>query len=135
MNQPNLDPVAVLVLLAALVFSPAVAAVVGPYLVILLGSTLGAYFRLGQREPSTRASALRFFLAANGAAILFTAPLSYAAQKYLPGFEVNWLLGPMAFGIGLVGERWPLIGQWVVRKVNSFVDLLIRMKTGGTNGS
>ncbi|WPG35124.1 hypothetical protein [Variovorax sp. EBFNA2] len=140
MNQPNLDPVAVLILFATAVFSPAVAAVVGPYLVILLGSTLGAYFRLGQRPSSTRAEGLRFFLAANCAAILFTVPLAVVANKYLPGVEVNWLLGPMAFGIGLIGDRWPQIGQWIARKVAMLVDVLIRArasdhKTGDGNGS
>ncbi|MET3371224.1 hypothetical protein ABIC89_000257 [Variovorax boronicumulans] len=130
MNQPNLDPVAVLVLAATAVFSPAVAAVVGPYLVILLGSTLGAYFRLGQRPSSTRTAALRFFLAANGAAILFTVPLAVVAQRYLPTVEVNWLLGPMAFGIGLVGERWPQIGQWIARKGATLIDVLIRTRSG-----
>ncbi|WP_026346317.1 hypothetical protein [Variovorax atrisoli] len=135
MNQPSLDPVAVLVFIAALVFAPDVAAVVGPYLVILLGSTLGAYFRLGQREPTTRAKALRFFVAINGVAILLTVPLSVMAHRYVPDVEAAWLFGPMAFAIGLVGERWPLLGMWALRKAGSFVDFLIRMKTGGGNGS
>ena len=140
MNQPNLDPVAVLILFATAVFSPAVAAVVGPYLVILGASTLGAYFRLGQRPSSTRAAGLRFFLAVNCAAILFTVPLAVVANKYVPNVEVNWLLGPMAFGIGLIGDRWPQIGQWVARKAGTLVDVLLRakandQKTGGGNGS
>ena len=134
MNQPSLDPVAVLVFIAALVFAPDVAAVVGPYLVILLGSTLGAYFRLGQREPMTRAQALWFFAAANGVALLFTVPAAVFAQNYMPAVQSSWLFGPVAFGLGLVGERWPAVGIYVMRKAVALIEVVIRMRSGGSNG-
>lgn len=117
----QLDPVSVLIALAALVFSPNVAAVVGPYAVIWIGATLGAYWALGVREPCTRAKALRFFLAINAMAMLLTVPLAVAARPYLPAaLDEQWIFGPMALGIGLVGDRWPkvlwgLVSFWRLR--------------------
>jgi hypothetical protein len=137
---PSLEPVAVLVMLSATLFSPEAAAVAGPYLAIFLASSLGAYYRLGQREdtpeeearaPASRWSALMFFVMVNVGALLFTVPLSMLIQGYLPKVQSNWLLVPMAFAIGLTGERWPAIGNWAARRAARILDVLLRNKTGG----
>jgi hypothetical protein len=132
--SPNLEPVAVLV-------------VAGPYLAIFLASSLGAYYRLTQRDdtrdnagegdaapgPATpRRNALGFFAAVNTGALLFTVPLSKLAQAYLPGVDANWLLVPLAFGLGLLGERWPAVGNWAARRAGRVLDVLLRNKTGGS---
>lgn len=136
---PNLDPIAVLVVVASAIFSREVAEVAGPYLAIFLASSLGAYYRLGQRSdmheagnPPTRWAALRFFLAVNLGALLFTVPVAKLAQSYLPSDETGWLLMPLAFGLGLVGERWPLVGNWAARRAARVLDVLLRNKTGGS---
>jgi hypothetical protein len=140
MHEPSLDPVAVLVLLSALLFSPRVAAVVGPYLVIVMGASLGAFWRLRQRNRDerrdSRASALTFFVAVNVGALLFTASAALIAQRYVPLIsDESILFAPIAFGIGIIGERWPAIGQWAAAKFNRATDAYIRLRAGNSGDS
>jgi hypothetical protein len=134
MQGPNLDPVAVLVVLATLLVSPQVAAVAGPYLVILIGSSMGAFLMLGRRQkpPSERGwYAFALFLVINGCAFLFTVAAAVIAQKFVPIIPDSALLyGPIAFVIGLIGDRWPQLIPWAGRKINALVDVLIRWRIG-----
>lgn len=140
-TPPNLDPLALLVVLAGLIFEPRVAEVVGPYLGILFGSTLGAYYRLGQLRSKTaeaqpRPNAFAFFLSVNTGAFLFTFVLAKAAHAWVPILESDWLLTPIALAIGLVGERWPAIGAWAAGLAKRFADAAINRKSGGdSNGA
>jgi hypothetical protein len=113
--------------------------VAGPYLVILLASSLGAYYRLSQRGETSRWKAVAFFLAINATACLVTVPASMLADAYTPrGIEASWLFGPVAFGIGLVGERWPAVLRWMAGRVQAKFDVLldavIKTRTGGGDG-
>jgi len=45
----HLDPVSVAVVLASTLFGPQLAAIIGPYAVILLGSTVGAALEGGKQ--------------------------------------------------------------------------------------
>jgi len=45
MQSPQLDPVAVAVLLASLIFGPTLAEIIGPYAIIFLGAGTGARLR------------------------------------------------------------------------------------------
>ncbi len=115
MTQPHLDPVSVLIAFAAGLMSERVAAVAGPYAVIWIASTLGAYYALGSREPTSRSQGVKFFLAVNATALLLTVPLSLAAKPYLPdNLDERWIFGHMALCIGLVGDRWPKVFAWLV---------------------
>lgn len=103
-----LDFVSFLVWATAIFFSPRASEFIGTYLVIFIGSTLGAYLSLGMREPSPRLNGVRFFLAMNAAAMIATVPTSYWLQTYLAtDFDVRWLFGPVAFTIGLWGHQIP----------------------------
>jgi hypothetical protein len=115
MDRASLDPVSVLVLLAARVVSEEMSRIVGAYAVIWVASTIGAYFALGARDPSspmTGSSSVAFFLAVNAVALLLTVPLAMLGASYLPAsVDDRWLFAPMALGIGLVGDRWPRVGH------------------------
>lgn len=134
MNPQNLsitDVVGVFVFLATLLFSAEVADVVGPYLVIITASAIGASFSLKRREKSRRTSALLFFLRVCGLAILLTVGVSAVVAGYHPSLSERVLLAPVAFMVGLVGDDWPAIASWVAGKISAFIDILFKMKGGG----
>lgn len=125
------DVVGLCVFIATLLFSAEVAQVVGPYLVIITASAIGASFSLKRREKSTRTSALLFFLRVCGLATLLTVGVSAMVAGYHPSLSERVLLAPVAFIVGLVGDDWPSIAWWAKDKVNSLVDLLIKLRGGG----
>lgn len=132
MNQPSItDVVGLFVLIAAALFSSEVAAVVGPYMVIVVASSIGASFALARRDKSTRTSAVLFFARVCGLAVLITAAASAGVAAYHPNLSERVLIAPLAFLIGLAGDNWPEIAFWAGRKVNALVDVLIKLKGGG----
>lgn len=128
MNQPQLDLVAVLVVLSGLLFSPAVAAVVAPYLVIFLGAFTGAFFALGRRAKESRLAGLSFFARVIGLALCITVPVAVFTAPYLGITQERYLFAPVAFAIGLIGDDWPRVAAWLV-------EFVWRWKKGGPGGS
>lgn len=116
------DIVGVCVLLASLIFSSSVAAVVGPYMVILIASTIGASFSLARRPKSTRGAALWYFARINGLAALLTVGMAAALAAYWPDVSERVLLAPIALLVGFVGDDWPKLLARVMRAVNAAID-------------
>ncbi|WKL14273.1 MULTISPECIES: hypothetical protein [Comamonas] len=116
----NLDPVAVSVTVVGVVFSPALAAVVGPYAVIVLSSAIGAAWALGRREPSTRFNAVNFFALICGTALMVTVNVADMIGMWLGKEDTRWLLSPVALFIGGVGQDWIRLGKWVWGQFLSF---------------
>lgn len=130
-QTPQLDPVSVSVLVAAALFAPEVAHVVGPYVVILAASTIGASFALARREQTTRLSALWFFFRVNGLAVLLTATGAAIANVFYPMPDERTWFAPVALGLGFIGDRWPSVLSWCGAKISQLVDVLIKLKSGG----
>lgn len=101
----QIDPVSAIVTVLALLFSPALADVVGPYAVIVLGAAIGGGWALSEREPGTRVEGLRYFMLNIGMALLLTVGFAELANRYLGMDTINWLLAPIAMLIGGVGHR------------------------------
>jgi predicted ABC-type exoprotein transport system permease subunit len=133
MNQPNpLDLVSLFVLIAAAVFSREVAAVVGPYMVIILAAICGAGYALRRREKTTRASAAWFFVRVTVLAVLLTVALAQVVQVYLlPDWQQRWLLVPIALAIGVAGDDWRAIALWAWTNRLSWLDALVKLRKGG----
>lgn len=132
MNQQHqLDIVSVVILVATMLFSPEVASVVGPYLVIVFASTIGASFALARREKTTRWGAFGYFLRVNGVAVFLTAGMAAGVSAYWPAVHERSLFAPIAFLLGLAGEDWPAIARWGFGKVNALIDLAIKLRGGG----
>lgn len=117
MNTAIPDIVAVAVFIAALIFSPQVAAVVGPYVVIIGSAVVGASFAVARRERSTRLSALWYFSRVTGLAVAVTVAIATWAASYWAesGLTVRFLISPIAFVIGLIGDDLPELAAKVVR--------------------
>ena len=125
------DIVGLCVFIATLLFSVEVAQVVGPYLVIIAASAIGASFSLKRREKSTRTSAIFFFVRVCGLAALLTVGVSTMVAGYHPSLSERVLIAPVAFIVGFVGDDWPAIAWWAIAKISAFVDVLIKLKGGG----
>lgn len=113
----HLDPVSVAVVLASTLFGPQLAAIIGPYAVILLGATVGAAWALGRRETDKKSSAVAYFMLINGTAVLVTVGISDLVGRWLGHEDCNWLLAPVAMVIGGVGHDWPGVLKTVQEKI------------------
>ena len=116
----HLDPTHVAVTVASAVLAPALADVVGPYVIIFIASTIGASWALGRQATMTRLKALLFFLRINFTAAIVTASIANVLAKqlgYVSGTgEGLWLIAPIALVIGGVGDDWPALIHWVVKR-------------------
>lgn len=111
----NLDPVNVTVAVFATLFSPALAAIIGPYAVILVASTVGAAWALGRRDPSAKLSAFYYFLRLNATAAVVTVGLASTLGAWIGHEDPTWMLAPIALIIGGVGDDWPKLLTWLGR--------------------
>ena len=116
----HLDPTHVAVTIASAVLAPALADVVGPYVIIFIASTIGASWALGRQATMTRLKALLFFLRINFTAAIVTSSIASALAKQL-GYasgtgEGLWLIAPIALVIGGVGDDWPALIHWVLKR-------------------
>lgn len=125
MAQIDLSPVQVLTIAAGAVFSPAVAEVVGPYVVILLGAIGGAAVSLMNNESRGRGRAVMIFTGSITIAVLLTVPLALIISGYLPTVRDQWLFAPMALVLGFLGDKWSRVLAWMGKKANAFIDILI----------
>ena len=116
----QLDPTHVAITVASAVLAPALAEIVGPYVIIFIASTIGASWALGRQATMTRLKALLFFLRINFTAAIVTSSIASALAKQL-GYasgtgEGLWLIAPIALMIGGVGDDWPALIRWVVKR-------------------
>ena len=127
----QLDPVSVAIALASVIFGPALAAVIGPYAVIIVSATVGAAWALGRREPGARLGAAWYFLRLNATAVLVTVSLAKLAGQWVGQQNTTWLLAPIALLVGGVGDDWPRIGRWLLERAGR----LIERRAGGDGGA
>lgn len=128
---PSIDIVTVAIALAATMFSPGIAAVVGPYAVILLGATLGGAWAASRQTQPDRMATVWHILGCIGIALIVTVPASeLVASRW--GLESRWTLGPVALVIGGVGKDWPGVFRWCVWAAKKAV--LMWARSGGSNG-
>lgn len=116
----QLDPTHVAITVASAVLAPALAEVVGPYVIIFIASTIGASWALGRQASMSRLKALLFFLRINFTAAIVTSSIASVLAKQL-GYasgtgEGLWLIAPIALMIGGVGDDWPALIHWVLKR-------------------
>ena len=116
----QLDPTHVAITVASAVLAPALAEIVGPYVIIFIASTIGASWALGRQATMTRLKALLFFLRINFTAAIVTSSIASALAKQL-GYASGtgdglWLIAPVALVIGGVGDDWPALIHWVLKR-------------------
>lgn len=126
MQSPDLTPVHLVTIIAAAVFSPAVAEVVGPYVVIGICSMGGAAVMIAQREGDNRTLALVYFLGAVMFALVGTVPLAaWSASLYDP-IQADWLYGPIGGLLAYSADKWTrVIFPFISGKVSALIDAWI----------
>lgn len=116
------DSVGLSILIVTAVFSPEVAQVVGPYVLIAAASVIGASLALARRPPSNRWGAVFYFLRVVGLAILLTVGISVWLSSRHPEFSERALLAPVALLIGFIGDSWPALLGKIVSSLYNFID-------------
>lgn len=119
------------VFLASFVYAPSVAAVIGPYLMIVLASVVGASFATKRREKTTRLGALFYFLRVAALAVLGTVSIASIASSYNDNITERVLITPVALAIGAIGDDWPALIRYFIGKFFGAVDFF-RGGRGGT---
>lgn len=122
MTPPQLDPVSVAIALAGVLFGPALAAIIGPYAVIIIGATVGAAWALGRRDPAAKLGAAWYFLRLNATAVVVTVGLANLAARWLGVTDHSWLLAPIALFVGGVGDDWPKVGRWALVRIGRVLE-------------
>lgn len=112
MNPNSFDPVTAAISVLATLVGPVLAHYIGAYAVIILGACIGGCWSLTRREPQGRARAALFLVLVSGTAVMLTAGLAELANHYIREGIGNWLLAPIALGIGAVGHDWPEVIRW-----------------------
>lgn len=128
MPAPDLSPVNAATVLAGLLFSSAVADIVGPYTVITIGAMAGTSIALLQGTSRGRGRALGVFVWGTFFALLLTVPLSAWAAHHFSILRETWLFTPMAIGLGYCADRLDKIFPWFGEKIAQFVDVFIARK-------
>lgn len=109
----HLDPVNAAIVFASIVFGPALAALIGPYSVIVIASAVGAAWSLRRRaSDSPHLDTLCFFLLIIFTAILVTVGIANTVANWLNLTDATFLLSPIALLIGGIGSDWPRILKW-----------------------
>jgi hypothetical protein len=119
--SPPIDIVTVAIAIATALFGREIAAVVGPYAVIVLGALLGAAWSASRREQSTPGNTFGHMLLMVGWALIVTVPLAAVAGTYA-GLESKWLLGPVAVVIAGIGQDWHAVASWVLGRLRALVE-------------
>lgn len=130
-NTSVADAVSLFALIAAVAFSPEVAAVVGPYVLIATASVIGASFALARRPPSSRWGATWYFGRVVGLAIMLTVGVSNLVSTRYPDFSERALLAPVALVIGFID--WPaLLAAGVKGLLAAIFKTVDNLRSGGT---
>lgn len=120
-NNSNLDIVYVMVAILTTLFGPQMAAIVGPFAVIVLSAVGGAAWSVGRRPPElrTKGNDAFFFFRLSITAIMVAGGLAVFAERWTGAGTRQWTLPVIALMIGAVGDDWPGVGRWfagVVRR-------------------
>lgn len=126
--QNNLDPLviagnAIAATIGAIVGMPisaAVADTIGVYAVIVVCAAIGAGWALGDREQSTRLSAIWYYTRVTVTSAMLTVVISSYAAKWLGLESERLLLILVAFGLGLIGDNWIKVRNWVALAFRRF---------------
>ncbi len=105
-DKPSLDPVEVSRLLAGYLMNPRLAAVVGPYSLIILVALAGAALSLANRKYTGRYSSAAYILGNTVVGLIGAVPLSTLTATYNDSWEAQTFFLPLAFGLAYMGDRW-----------------------------
>ena len=110
MADPTATTAAGIVTISVALLGP----LVGPYVVICLAAFAGALWALAAAPTRTRTEGLLLVLRLVLTAVLLTVAIAYAIERTYE-WPLLHTLAPIAFLVGLGGERWQAFGRFVVQ--------------------
>lgn len=148
MGIPQIDPTTAATAAATVIFGPELAALAGPYAVIIIGAAVGAAWALGRAPapvpPADGVHGIRYRLSTLGGSIalvlrlIATAVLlTVAVERGLQHLGVispdsHWLLGPISLLIGGIGDDWHAVGRWCIRLAGRVIGKWVGDGEGGS---
>lgn len=123
----TIEPVKIAVIFISYFIAPELAEIFGSYAVIILASTAGAGWSLGNRGGTLSIyKALWFFTKINLTAIIITVGIASIVANKTEMNNPQWLLAPIAFTIGLVGDEWTTFNTWAVEKIKAVLSAIFK---------
>lgn len=110
-SSPSLDIVTVSIAIASWALGAELAAIVGPYTVIVLSALGGAAWSAGRRTQHTRFGAVLHILLSVGLALIATVPIAELIARWTD-LQARWTLAPAAV---LIAAR----PDWIWQQVRS----------------
>lgn len=114
-----------LVTLTTALIGPQFGPLLGPYIVILLCSTVGAQWAILASPPMSRLEGVLLMLRVAGTALVLTAMLSQIVSAY-SNVPVNEAYGAISFFIGALGHKWMEVIEGVKQRLLTLIS-----RTGG----
>ena len=119
MSPANLDPVAVAVAVVTALAGPKVAAIAGPYSVVVFGWLVGLFWLVYRSEPQARRTVLLLVVLTFGVTIGATTTIAGLLAKMAPdwlpasvnGLDPHALLFPVAVAIPALWDQWPKLAR------------------------
>lgn len=108
-TPPSLDIVTVTIAVTTWMVGAEVAAVIGPYAVILLSALGGAAWSATRRQQPTRAATLLHIALSVGLALIATVPAAELIARWTD-LQSRWMLAPAAV---LIAARPDVLWQWL----------------------
>jgi len=120
MTEPTIPASVGIVTLAVAFLGP----MAGPYAVIVLSALAGALWALAAAPTDSRRAGAVLMLRLVLTAVVLTSGVAWALETQY-GWPAHQLLAPVAFGVGMGGDRWRAL-------VDLFVALVGRRLGGGS---
>lgn len=120
--QKSTDVMQLFVILTTSIFGQSMASIIGPYILIIFAACTGAAWSLGRCKPQDKGQAFFYFARIALTAVLLTVAISKAASSFMPNVQEDWLIAPVALIIGLIGDDWHKVGEWLINTARRFID-------------
>jgi len=118
MTEPSLPPAASLIAVSVAVFGP----MAGPYAVIVLSALAGALWALASTPTESRLAGGLLLLRLVLTAVVLTGCGAWMLEAQY-GWPAHQLLGPLAFAVGMGGDRW--------RALADILATIVQKRLGG----
>jgi hypothetical protein len=111
----NFNPVEIAVLALSVIFSKPLADILGSTAVIIAAAAVGAGWALSRQSiVLDRIGVLKFFARIVLFAFFLTALAAEVISRMFSPLAAIWFIGPIALTIGIIGDNWNAIGQWLI---------------------
>jgi hypothetical protein len=121
MNNEPVDLVGLLISIVALVASPEIAHLVGPYMAIFVLACAGAAFSASGTASTMRPLAVVWYVGIRVLlALAITVSLAELVQSFWPSMKPRITLVPLAFGIGCI-RNFNAVRDWLAERLKGFV--------------